>query len=449
MTSMHGTNRTSVWLCAALLVGSLTGAALAQTSWQQRMPGTQPPKMDGVAMAYDPGQGEMITFGGQGPNQSYYQQTWKWNANDWTQLNPVTQPPIRSSAALVYDGARNVLLLFGGYCKNVFYNDTWTWNGTIWTQLNPATRPSARHGHKLAYDAARKVVVLFGGTNGKNCLNDTWEWNGTTWANRTPPSGNPPVRYAHAMAYDAARKRVVLFGGRNSNSTVANDTWEWDGKTWQRFMTGNPPGRQHHTLAYDALRQCVVLHAGGTQSTPYSDTWERTGTTWTQVCQACPTGHLAGHTMAYDARWGCMVVFGGSNPICQNKTWEYGPTTLLNGSGPTAIGTTHNLYLRSFGDALRVYHMASSLGTGPIPLGNRNLGLSFDCLFSMTIYNFFPANFQNFTGVLDAQDRARAWIAVPKSPVWKGLTIHTAFIVLDASAPLGIKSLSNTYSFTP
>ena len=44
----------------------------------------------------------------------------------------------------------------------------------------------------------------------------------------TGPS--PGYRYQPVMVYDRARQRTVLYGGSGSES----DTWEWDGRRWQR-----------------------------------------------------------------------------------------------------------------------------------------------------------------------------------------------------------------------
>src|SRR5204862_106543 len=92
--------------------------------------------------------------------------------------------------------------------------------------------PDLLIGEQCDDDTARRRVVVFGGySNNGGVRNDTWEWDGTTWQQASPAT-SPPKREGAGMAYDAARKRVVLFGGR-TGATLFADTWEWDGTTWQ------------------------------------------------------------------------------------------------------------------------------------------------------------------------------------------------------------------------
>ena len=62
-----------------------------------------------------------------------------------------------------------------------------------WTAQTPAASPSGRFGASMAYDSATGDVVLFGGQDsGSGYLNDTWTWNGTTW-NEQSPAASPPL----------------------------------------------------------------------------------------------------------------------------------------------------------------------------------------------------------------------------------------------------------------
>jgi hypothetical protein len=98
-------------------------------------------------------------------------------------------------------------------------------------------------------------------------FDDTWEWDGTSWQLRA--TGGPSSRYGHRMAYDAARGVTVLFGGRETNRRT-DDTWEWDGASWALRDTPGPSKRQSHAMAYDTARGVIVLYSGGGGG----DTWE-------------------------------------------------------------------------------------------------------------------------------------------------------------------------------
>ena len=55
--------------------------------------------------------------------------------------------------------------------------------------------------------------------------------------------------------------------------------------------------------------------------------------------------------------------------------------------------------------------------------------------------------FTNYVGTLDTQGQANAALNIPAIGALVGLTIHSAFVTLEAQAPSGIKSISNTVSF--
>ena len=60
----------------------------------------------------------------------------------------------------------------------------------------------------------------------------------------------------------------------------------------------------------------------------------------------------------------------------------------------------------------------------------------------------FAENIQLFQGTFDNQGQAQARVNIPSWRVLIGLTLHSAFVALDQSAPFGIKSISNTLSFS-
>ena len=90
----------------------------------------------------------------------------------------------------------------------------------------------------MAYDAARGQMLLFGGMrNNTKYLNDTWAWDGTTWEHLSPATF-PPTRAWGGMAYDPIRQEVVLFGGWRPGHTFG-DTWTWDGTNWTEWDPGS------------------------------------------------------------------------------------------------------------------------------------------------------------------------------------------------------------------
>jgi len=123
------------------------------------------------------------------------------------------------------------------------------------------------------------------------------------------------------------------------------------------------------------------------------------------------------------------------------------PTSLIASGSPKPGGTV-DLTLASSISANLVYQLGSSLGTGPIPIGTRSLGLSPDGLLVVTVSGALPGIFSGYAGTMDAQGNAKAKINIPSIPALVGVRIHTAFLTLSGSAPNGVQAISNTASFS-
>jgi len=206
------------------------------------------------------------------------------------------------------------------------------------------------------------------------------------------------------MACDATRRRTVLFGGHDGTtySVYYNDTWEWNRNQWMRRAPAtSPSARWCSAMSYDAAAQRVILFGGGSSQ----------GSQWS------------------------------------SDTWEF-LCTFLHGSGTNRPGGTVDLSLTAPIDASRPYQIGSSLGTGPIRIGNRILDLSPDDLLAVSTGGFWPWVFSGYRGTIDSQGRAKAVINIPNLAALVGTRIHSAFVTLDPNAPWGIKSVSNTFTFS-
>jgi len=69
-------------------------------------------------------------------------------------------------------------------------------------------------------------------------------------------------------------------------------------------------------------------------------------------------------------------------------------------------------------------------------------------LLVASVNGWWASIFSGYQGVIGANGQANASINIPNFPVLVGNTIHTAFVTVDQKAPQGIKSISNTHSFT-
>ncbi len=261
--------------------------------------------------------------------QAFAQPCERWQSN-----NPGTLPSGRWTCAMAHHAANETTVLFGGQLLADYaeMNDTWTFDGAQWRQVNVAG-PSRRAGAMMAYDAARGRTVLFGGSAGttvgpyyRDFYQDTWEWDGSTWQ-RVATTG-PTPRMGAAMAYDPVAGRVVLAGGLTYNGswTALSDCWEWNGSVWTQTAslpaaTGNAP------MAFDETSQRLVLFSGscGQYCGFNSQTFERVGAAWMISGASGPIAR-ANHMMAYSPELGGTVLFGGTygNPSGEmNDTWLY------------------------------------------------------------------------------------------------------------------------------
>ena len=106
------------------------------------------------------------------------------------------------------------------------------------------------------------------------------------------------------------------------------------------------------------------------------------------------------------------------------------------------------LVLTAANDANRPYQVGSSLGTGPIPIDNRQLDLSPDDLLVVSVSGLWSWIFSGYQGLLDGQGQGGAAINIPNLAALVGVRLHTAFLTIDPTAPSGIRSISNTFSFS-
>jgi hypothetical protein len=95
---------------------------------------------------------------------------------------------------------------------------------------------------------------------------------------------------------------------------------------------------------------------------------------------------------------------------------------------------------------IKPYFAAAALGTSPgIQFGNRVLPLNPDALLFLSAGGF-PPILTGYSGALNADGIANGQISVAGFPQFVGLQFYNAFLVLDPSAPLGIKTISNAHA---
>src|SRR5580658_9675548 len=128
----------------------------------------------------------------------------------WTNVSRPGSPSPRSEFTMAYDPGDREVVLFGGMPK--ILGDTWTFANGTWKNITPAHSPPARYAGAMTYDAKDGYLLLFGGIGAHGNLNDTWAFSKGVWTNLTG-GASPSPRFLPALAYDPPIGRVVLFGG--------------------------------------------------------------------------------------------------------------------------------------------------------------------------------------------------------------------------------------------
>jgi len=297
-------------------------------AWTERT--TQPvPRSDFAFAQAKPG-GDALLFGGyMAGGGLYLSDSWRFTQGTWRRVGGAA-PPSRSTASLAFHG--NDALLFGGAGKQgtatVLRADAWLLKEgeSAWRPVT-GTLPPARRAAAMGYDPDRRITVLFGGRTASAALGDTWVWNGTEWAQLMPPV-SPSARYTAKLIFDPVRKQLVLLGGILQDRTVPNDSWAFDGETWQLLdgLTAAPTPRAYNAVAFDSYGR--LLSWGGLRGSAVAgDLGVRDGATWSEV-PAGPSPRFDASWIDLGDRW--RTVFGSDSDFSTRwkdhaDIWELAP----------------------------------------------------------------------------------------------------------------------------
>jgi hypothetical protein len=328
--------------------------AFSANSWENRGPAEEatepvsPAQLKWHAGAYDPQRQRTVLFGGTQDLTDEQDDTWEFDGTTWSLIVPDDDegdgnPEEMYGHTMTWQSSWSggEVALWGGKVSGGYNDFMWFWDGERWDKITniydgtDGNPDGVRYG-AMSYDIGRSRIVLFGGhryASGNYYLDETWEFYRTyikyqgwkhVWVERTPSDpegdGNPGQRYHHAIAYDDSRDVTVMYGGEKYSHY--DDTWEWNGSSWDRIVPtdpeddGNPGDRGGHTMAYANVRGRVVLCHGGDDSDTYGDCWDWDGTSWAQLLTGDPDGDgdplgRKDGMMVYDGDRAKLVLQGG------------------------------------------------------------------------------------------------------------------------------------------
>ena len=299
--------------------------------WTNLNPTASPQARFSACFAFDQTSGQMILFGGiTHAGGTYLNDTWGYDIerNIWTELFPSNPPSPRNSARMDFDPSNGKIILFGGNGPGGILADTWSFDSSLnsWTNVTPNPSPAARNAPSMGFDQCSGRLILFVGFGaGNQDLDDTWAYDarGNTWTQLTT-IGTPPARDSASMAFDSSSGQLILFGGYSNNTggNLLNDTWGLtfshitNTYTWMDLSPANPPsGRYGVAMKFDPASGQVILFGGGYLSGTDNDTWAYDGkaNTWMELNPINPPGAREFPAFVFNPNSGQMILFGGVN----------------------------------------------------------------------------------------------------------------------------------------
>ena len=197
-------------------------------------------------------------------------------------------PRVDHSLVNLDDG---VVLLFGGRSLDFWscLNDSWIYSllgSEGWRQVVSPISPFRRYLSSMSRTTLGRVVLFGGAQLDEECfecspmaVNDTWVIDQKSFAWKPLDlSRSPSARYGHVMA--ALDSKVILFGGVETwqdtlnfwdpyyQVTSLNDTWVFDGESWQQAYLDDdiesalvvPPSRALHSMT--SAGNCIYMTGG-------------------------------------------------------------------------------------------------------------------------------------------------------------------------------------------
>lgn len=315
-------NILSTFSCVGLaVVLGTTAVAQDQEGWRL-VAGSGPSARQLPAVAYDSVRKVAVLFGGAGAGDVPLGDTWEFDGRQWTQRTTAHAPSPRYGHGMAFDPGRGAVVLFGG---DDYVQDTWEYDGVDWHQRSPVTSPAARYGTAMAYDQNRGRTVLFGGTRSNGQVDsELWEWDGVTWSLFS--NNAIPGRRHHAMCWSSRQNGLVIVAGLNNSQIGLSDTGIYFAEGgWNYFA--NITARTGSSICENPLTNLLVLTGGNLLApgpTVVADNLMY-GDSGAAYSPRSPLPEpLSYHVSFFDERRHQVVVFGGLGPSgLSDRTYAY------------------------------------------------------------------------------------------------------------------------------
>ncbi|RYG77435.1 hypothetical protein EON77_10145, partial [bacterium] len=293
-------------------------------TWREMLDVARPPPSADAAMAFSAPDDALLldlplgTSTDVGPTT---QETWAHDGIRWRRV--ATRRTLSARSSIVFDGYEGAVVRrtvwFEFDTDSPAEEEFALWRGGWETTRRQAPSGVAVAARVMAFDDARREMIGFGGwVKGKGAVAETSRLSRGTV---TPIAVDvePSARQSHAMTYFPTMKRVALFGGIASNTTALDDTWIWDGSSWEKLDTiGSPGPRYAFAFVYEPSRDRALLFGGIDSAEGTRDD------TWALVLEPsskmCSRGDECASGFCVDG-FCCDRACGGVCETCSDATW--------------------------------------------------------------------------------------------------------------------------------
>jgi hypothetical protein len=368
-------------------------------TWQELTPPALPKCHGGGAMTWDPDTQAVMFTGGICTDGTISDDTYEWDGTNWTALVVLAGHGSVFGQAMTWDRLRDEAIMFGGAVSvNVNLSSTYTYTNDThaWLATGVSSVPSPRSLAVFKRDAQNQTIWMFGGLNESQVFYDFWKFTAGRWEQQVLPDtdspagcsnpvgtmdpdrgklvmvcqtadvfefdgtnwkefavanqkNKPPTRRFSSLSYDPKLKKTVLFGGWD-DSNYLDQTWVWDGATWNRVKNKPPTQRASASMFFDSISQKTILYGGVGRVTTtdavsrFADMWSFDGNGWTAMTVSPTPTARYGAGVTSDPNSGHTILYGGlrldtinNQPVqvYANDQWDWDGTKWTQVTLPT------------------------------------------------------------------------------------------------------------------
>jgi len=156
--------------------------------------------------------------------------TWEFDGTNWRQIT--TDGPTVLKPYMEYDRVRKQTIMLGNDEKGVTLMYAYDAAAGKWNQVAPATLPPCAVEGGMTWQGSNNTILFTGGTCATAATTeDTYEWDGTTW-NKIDILSFAGRYFGMALTFDPDHQNVVMFGGAPPAGTLVSATYTYVSQLW-------------------------------------------------------------------------------------------------------------------------------------------------------------------------------------------------------------------------